>query len=1228
MTTSISTSIIGCLKSFNTFVDEAESRAASEQKTNAAAWKDELGRVRMWAANIGAHKTGQSSLDFRLRDASHVRDQILKLLTDVSKRLQEAREILAEDIEEDQEELSDDSSDSEDATQALDELRQSTATIIDCLFQMSMLVRKPAQHDAILKSRRAEVAAYEPFDYNHVREKYPKSDDLIVQRLGHALTRRRKYLKYRERHAMKLMQGIDKVTWNLEGESNVEGTVSLLSDTIATNLEEKNIHFDEGASDSGVTQTSYAQTLQGGGDITIPRPPKASKDKRPFECPYCHIVITISGTKSWNRHVFQDLQPYVCMLPNCTTPDKLYATRHEWLHHLKSAHAADIAGDTIPASSPLHRFTCVLCQADFALEKVYERHVARHLQELALFILPRNDDDISDGETQSGGSEAHSSDESVAAHAWSTFIGYEGILINVNPEYNMIELSQVRYSGTEARGRETVPASNSLYKQILVHMDEVNDLQLMREQEQEEEEQTRPVFDQGLEYSGGLVEDTEFPQSSKYKKVPPGMIRYYIRGDDISFEVLKRHINSMLGAGATAAAPTALGGRTAYMITAYRELTEHEIQELKQMSKEYEASKDGRVNDIVNQDSTPESWSGEDDPIRSREGSIVQRDVDRQSRSDSPASDPVRELEKPLSIIPPTHEEFADTRVVQSPPSSEYERHARGGRRTLEDEDSHVLRSGSRDQSRESFNVVTDSLAGSSPERAGREVQADINSAMDKASRTTLLTQSRRTIAQSEGEPRGRSQLVYREQSPTSAGDELYSTSKITRQTTREPSRNDRITITRKRQLSERAALSSKNIVRHEDVLRYLGAEGRERANAEAYGQSLSRGFVAGNKVDESHARQDSFETPPRSALVETEENEEPRTRAQRIALQEDDNADDSVQTKKTGHEIVDRIRQQQARLARRQRENRRKLDLDSSESDSPSMARRAAWHVSLESSESESVGLKPRPRTSERALHLPEEPAVQAIMDVTKSMPVEKRSRRRVQREDSSDSDKSDIEDGTRQQAPQDEHKTPSLTSNERAQQQESNVTSSIDQTRARGEESDSESDRLQKQQNMRKRLEYSNLERQRRKRSQPDGEKGPERRPQRPASKEPAFNPRPADDEMSDSEPEHSAIQMAGRAPKALTNVERFFRRGGQEEDYPTDLPAPDRRGVERGRPRKGSLDSGHIIDDNSTISKAPPVSTRQWDPLQSHEEQQATLRSPKLRDRDLKELLKTIT
>ena len=346
-------------------------------------WEDELGRLRMWAANIGAHRTGQSSLDYRLRDASHIRQQVLKLLDIVRRRLKDTRELLDEGSEGDN--SSDDEDSNPDGASEVAQMQDSVATMINYLFQMSMLVRNPAKHDVRGESFRSGISAFAPYDINHVREKFPKANEVLISRLGTAITQRRKYLNYRERHAAKLKQGLSAKASGID-----TATAGGLSDTIATDPQQNNINFDDHASDSGVSQTSYALTLKSGGNITIPPAPKASHNGEPFECPFCYHIIMLDQGHSWAKHVFQDLQPYVCLEGDCTTPNKMYTNRWEWIYHMRNVHTKSEKQEE-PDGGTAN--PCPLCDLMCVNLGHLNKHVARHMQELALFVLPQEDED-------------------------------------------------------------------------------------------------------------------------------------------------------------------------------------------------------------------------------------------------------------------------------------------------------------------------------------------------------------------------------------------------------------------------------------------------------------------------------------------------------------------------------------------------------------------------------------------------------------------------------------------------------------------------------------------------------------------------------------------------------------------------------------------------------------------------------------------------------------------
>ena len=414
MATSISAILIPCLKSFNQLQEQVERPDYGRgTEVSSASWGDELGRVRVWAANIGAHRIGQSSLDFRLRDASHISTQITKLLRDLKRTLDDIFHELSKDAIEALDE-DDETGLGEDSTTELQQLHEDVINIVDCLYQLSMLIRRPAEHDMIVGSHMGDMAQFEFYDKEHVRNFHPNTVKEIYQRLGSAITRRRKYLLYRERHHKKLEKGIEEV----QG-IQLATTGSVTSETIATDFQTPNIDFEETSSNSGISQTSYAPSLIDGGRVTIPPAPRDSVGGKPFECPYCFFVIDIKSTRSWNRHIFKDIKPYICTFPECSMPDRLYASRREWYFHESTEH-------------PREDFVCSLCKDTLKSSKQYERHVARHLEELALFALPRieiddaedDNDDVVDAKISASENDAASDSPSEGS---SVEVEQEGI---------------------------------------------------------------------------------------------------------------------------------------------------------------------------------------------------------------------------------------------------------------------------------------------------------------------------------------------------------------------------------------------------------------------------------------------------------------------------------------------------------------------------------------------------------------------------------------------------------------------------------------------------------------------------------------------------------------------------------------------------------------------------------------------------------------------------------
>ncbi|KIW90528.1 uncharacterized protein Z519_09175 [Cladophialophora bantiana CBS 173.52] len=338
---SISTELLERLKSFNGLLAR-DDLFKSSSGIPKCVWNDELGRLRVWAANIGAHQKDQSSLDYRLRNASHIKSEIINLLQSLKMTLQDLEEILVEFNEKCR--ADDDDDDGREAEVA--EIFNDMVQVITNLYRMSILVRQPSQQDRFLRYQKDDAAGYEPFDRNHVREKFPDADSIVVDRLGRAISNRCRHLKALARHRAKLGKGISHVHVETH-----DGVSTVISGTLATDYDDRGpIAKLESESVSGESTTSYAASfLVGKKSIRVPLPLMGYGNEQQFECPYCFLITTTNSRKSWARHVFRDLMPYICIFPDCSTPSKI---------------------------------------------KI-ERHLAEHLEELALFALPPDmqDDD-------------------------------------------------------------------------------------------------------------------------------------------------------------------------------------------------------------------------------------------------------------------------------------------------------------------------------------------------------------------------------------------------------------------------------------------------------------------------------------------------------------------------------------------------------------------------------------------------------------------------------------------------------------------------------------------------------------------------------------------------------------------------------------------------------------------------------------------------------------------
>jgi uncharacterized C2H2 Zn-finger protein len=70
------------------------------------------------------------------------------------------------------------------------------------------------------------------------------------------------------------------------------------------------------------------------------------------------------------------LQPYICIAPECTRPDILFGRRRDWISHQNQHEISE------------SQIKCPLCLEALRKSSSFYKHVANHLEQLSLFVLP------------------------------------------------------------------------------------------------------------------------------------------------------------------------------------------------------------------------------------------------------------------------------------------------------------------------------------------------------------------------------------------------------------------------------------------------------------------------------------------------------------------------------------------------------------------------------------------------------------------------------------------------------------------------------------------------------------------------------------------------------------------------------------------------------------------------------------------------------------------------
>ena len=300
-----------CFKGFDAILESAHDKDISKAEDN-------LTRFRIWVGNIGAYHSlpSRASADFRLREAPEVQSRIIELLDDICETNDELHALLI-GKEEDNED--------EDAFDPVEDLCLSISDSITSLLKVSALLRKATTRDRYAQALASEhdtlPAEYRAFDRKHVAEKFPKlqQQQRLCERLADAITMRRSFLRYAQRHQHRIAQGkveikgpvyvaIPAAPSQAQRSSSAPRThttkvVSTAASTLQIQkLAELNLDQLDMDDDDNISQaTSFISETGPDNDHKshVIELDKLTKRGEPFECPYCRGMVHFKHQRAW-----------------------------------------------------------------------------------------------------------------------------------------------------------------------------------------------------------------------------------------------------------------------------------------------------------------------------------------------------------------------------------------------------------------------------------------------------------------------------------------------------------------------------------------------------------------------------------------------------------------------------------------------------------------------------------------------------------------------------------------------------------------------------------------------------------------------------------------------------------------------------------------------------------------------------------------------------------------
>jgi hypothetical protein len=264
-----------------------------------------------------------------------------------------------------------------------------------------------------------------------VHDKYRTAKTFLVKRLGEANWQRHMHIK------AKMESGSAKEDLAEVPKSFFRPFSAFHDSGLGASMPSRSRYAASNASHTSFLSTSTDATK---GRTRVPATPSEVTHGRPFRCSICSEEIsTVKNRIDWKMHVFSDLRAYICTFEDCTKMLDTYPSRKLWAEHEFTEHRchnffqchdcwetfmiereftqhlvqkhqygslnrtqllATLSAAKKSTPEPIASQRCPLCQEEgWGSQRSFITHVGRHLEEIALSVLPRDVDSDSEAES-------------------------------------------------------------------------------------------------------------------------------------------------------------------------------------------------------------------------------------------------------------------------------------------------------------------------------------------------------------------------------------------------------------------------------------------------------------------------------------------------------------------------------------------------------------------------------------------------------------------------------------------------------------------------------------------------------------------------------------------------------------------------------------------------------------------------------------------------------------